>query len=122
LIDIDLLCSWRIFPQQGHQAPFFEQVELQQSEDLLQAPTQTRLKLQEGQKQINTQCDPDLCQDCIPAGANEGLDLQVLLGLLEEQRRLTACLVDIGNGLCRQFEIVGQENTVFAGLGIPIAD
>jgi len=63
-----------------------------------------------------------LCHHGILASAKKGFDFQVLLDPLEEQLHLPACLVDIGNGLGGQFEIVGQKNVVLAGLRIAVAN
>ncbi len=56
------------------------------------------------------------------AGADEGLYLQVLLDPLKEQFHLPTRPVEVGDRLGRQFQIIGQENVMLAGLGIAVAD
>jgi len=75
-----------------------------------------------GQQQVGTHGNPDLRQYRIPGGADKGLDLEVLFDAFEEQLDLPACLVDVGDGLGRQMEIVGQKDVVLSGPGIAVAD
>ena len=56
------------------------------------------------------------------AGADEGLYFQVLLDPLKEQFHLPTRLVKAGDRLGRQFQMIGQENAMLAGLGIAAAD
>ena len=52
--------------------------------------------------------------------ADDGLDPQVLLDEAEADLDLPALLVDIGDGLGRQLEMVGEKDRAPAGGGIPV--
>jgi hypothetical protein len=54
--------------------------------------------------------------------ADEGLDLQILLDAAEEDLDLPALLVDVGDGLGRQPEMVSEEHVDFAGGGVLVND
>ena len=54
--------------------------------------------------------------------ADEGLDLQILLDPAEEDLDLPALLVDIGDGLGRQPEMVGEKHVTLAGGGVLVND
>jgi len=74
------------------------------------------------QQQIGAHGDPDLRQYGIPGGAKERFDFQILFDVLEEQFNLPPGFVNVGDGLGRQMEVVGQEHVVLAGFRITIAD
>ena len=65
---------------------------------------------------INRDRDPDLGLHGVLAGAEEGLDPQVLLDPFEEQLDLPAAFVDLGDGKRGQREVIGQELESLAGL------
>lgn len=52
--------------------------------------------------------------------ADEGLDLQILLDPAEEDLDLPALLVDVGDGLGRQPEVIGEEHVNFAGFKVVV--
>ena len=79
-------------------------------------------ELEVGQRQIDADGDPDLGHDGIAGGAQEALDLQVLLDPLEEQFDLPTGFVDLGDGAGGELEIVGQEIVLDAGFSILEAD
>ena len=54
--------------------------------------------------------------------ADEGLNLQILLDLAEEGLDLPALLVDVGDGLGCQPEVVGEKDINFPGGGVPVDD
>ena len=54
--------------------------------------------------------------------ADEGFDLQVLLDPTEKNLDLPAFLVDIGDRLGRQFEMVGEKDIASAGGGVKVSD
>jgi len=54
--------------------------------------------------------------------ADEGLDLQILLDPAEEDLDLPALLVDIGDGLGYQPEVVGEEHKNLVGFGVLVND
>ena len=66
--------------------------------------------------------DPYLRLDSIRGGAEERLDLQMLLDPLEEQLDLPAQTVELGDGEGGQREVVGEEDQSLAGLGVDEAD
>ena len=64
----------------------------------------------------------DLAFDGILGGTEEGFDVQVLFDPFEEKLYLPAAAIQIGNGLCRSGEVVGQEVESLADLGIMVFD
>ncbi len=54
--------------------------------------------------------------------AVEGLDSQVLLDPFEKQFDLPSAFVEIGNGLCRDGEVVGQKHQARVGFWIEVTD
>lgn len=74
-----------------------EEIYAQECDEIGQTPAETGGQLQILQ-QHRDQCRPKLGLDRIRRGANEGLDLQILLERLEEQFDLPAILVDCGDG------------------------
>ena len=54
--------------------------------------------------------------------ADEGLDLQILLDPAKEYLDLPALLVDIGDGLGYQPEVVGKEHINLVGFGVLVND
>lgn len=99
-----------------------EQIQLQKSQDLLQAAAEIGLEAQEREQQIQAKCHQDLSHDRVLTGSQECLDLQILLDPLEEQLDLPALLINLGNCLCRPAEVIGNELVVAAGLRVPVAD
>ncbi len=57
---------------------------------------------------------PDLCLDCVLAGAKEGLDSKVLLDPFEEQLHLPPLSIEVGNHDGFERKIVGQTSDPFA--------
>ena len=78
--------------------------------------------MQELQQQHGDQCCPNLRLDGVFAGADEGLDLEVLLQRLEEQFDLPAEPVDAGEGAGRQTPLIGQQDDLPLLLLIPDGD
>lgn len=72
--------------------------------------------MQVTQQQHRDQCRPNLRLDRVGRGANEGLDLQILLGGLEEQFDLPAILVDRGDGTGTKPVMIGDEDEGAAGV------
>lgn len=62
-----------------------------------------------GQQQVESQCGVNLDPDSVLGCSDKYLDAQVLLDLLEKQLYLPAVLIDVGDGLGSEFEIVGQK-------------
>jgi hypothetical protein len=66
--------------------------------------------LEKAQDQYRNQCCPNLNLDGIGAGPDKGLDLEVLLQMLEEDFNLPAIFVDGGDRAGSQDKVVRQEN------------
>ena len=78
------------FVEPGHQIAMGEQIHAQQRHEIRQASAETGGSLQIAQQQHRDQCRPHLGLDRVRRGADEGLNLQVLLERLEEQLDLPA--------------------------------
>ena len=66
-------------------------------------------------EQVVNQCGPDLDQDGILGGSQEGFYFKVLLDPFEEQFDIPAGLVDLGDGGGRQLEVIGHKGKSFIG-------
>lgn len=101
---------------------FLKSVDAQYLED----PGKTLVDLEglfeNGHKQVGAHGDPDLCLDGVVAGAEEGLDAQVLLDPFEEQLDLPSALVNACHSQCWQGEVVREKDQILAGFGIEEAD
>ena len=78
--------------------------------------------LDNGNKDIHGDGNPDLSLHRIFGSTVEGLDSQMLLDPLEEEFDLPAALVKFCNGECRQSEVVGQKNNPSFLFGIVETD
>ncbi len=78
--------------------------------------------LDDGNKDIDRDGDPDLCLHRIPGGSDECLGAEVLLDPLEEEFDLPAAAIQIGDAQSRQGELVGQEYQPLVGLRIDVRD
>src|SRR5512139_831754 len=85
-----------IHPKQGHQ--------------IRKRPAEFGPKLEKLEDQHGNQCCPNLNLDGIGAGSNKGLDLKVLLQMLEEDLNLPTILVDGGYRTGSQVKVVRQED------------
>ena len=88
----------------------------------MQSNAQVAHELEITQQEIDDERGIDLGQHGVFRVADEGLDLQVLLDEAEEDLDLPAFFVDVGDGLGRQLEMVGEKDIALAGGGIPIGD
>ncbi len=77
---------------------------------------------QNGDEQINGDGTPDLGAHRVGTGAIKSFDAQMLLDPFEEQFDLPASAIELGDGQCRDGEVVGQKDQPLAGLGIAITD
>ena len=77
-----------------------------------------KLVLDDGDEDVGGHGAPDLGLHCVLAGAQEALDVQVLLDPLEEQFDLPSAFVQRGDRLRWQCCIVGQEVKRRARLGV----
>jgi hypothetical protein len=71
-------------------------------------------------KDIGGNGDPDLSFYRVERSTIESLDTEMLFDPFEEQFYLPSALVELGNGQCRKYKIVGQKNEVFFPFGIEI--
>ena len=88
----------------------------------MQSNAQVAHELEITQQEIDDERGIDLGQHGVFRVADEGLDLQVLLDEAEEDLDLPAFFVDIGDGLGRQLEMVGEKDIAPAGGGVPEGD
>ena len=88
----------------------------------MQSNAQVAQELEITKQEIDDERGIDLGQHGVFRVADEGLDLQVLLDEAEEDLDLPAFFVDVGDGLGRQLEMVGEKNVALAGGGVPIGD
>ena len=80
------------------------------------------LKFDVSQEQEIAHGDPDLGQDGISRGAQEGFDFQMLFDPLKKQLHMPAGLINFSDGQSRQLKVVGKELVSDSGVGIEIAD
>ena len=98
-----------------------EQVELEYPEYLFHGTAQFCFESEIGKEQIDAKRDPDLGQNRVGGSSKEGLDLQVLLDPLEEQLDLPSAAIQLGDGKCREIEVVGQKHRNRSGSAVWLA-
>ncbi len=76
----------------------------------------------DGDEHVDGDGDPDLGFDSVLGSAKEALDAQVLFDPFEEQLHLPAITVEIGHGLRRYGEVVGQEVEGLSGRFVVLLD
>ena len=86
----------------------------------MRSNTQVAQELEITKQEIDDEGGVDLGQHGVLVVADKGLDLQVLLDDAEEDLDLPAFFVDIGDGLGRQLEMVGEKDVASAGGGVPV--
>lgn len=104
------------------QLPTIEEVDLEQLEHLLKAEAYAGFEFEPGQDEIGDHGHVDLAQDGVFRVADKGFEPQVLLDEPKEGLDLPALLVDVGDGLCREVEMVGQELVELSGFRVAVAD
>jgi len=97
------------------QFPTVKEVDLEQLENLLEAEADAGLELEPGKDEIGDHGYVDLAQDGVFRGAYEGFEAKILLDEPEERLDLPSLLVDVGDGLGGEIEMVGQEFVEFSG-------
>lgn len=75
-----------------------------------------------GQQQVDGQGSVTLDEDGVFRVADKALDAQVLLDFAEEYLDAPAFLVDVGDGMCGQAEVISQEFVMLARFRVTIAD
>jgi hypothetical protein len=88
----------------------------------LQSNAQVAQELEITKQEIDDEGGIDLGQHGVFRVSDEGLELQVLLDESEENLDLPAFFVDIGDGLGRQLEMVGEKDIAPTGGGVPVGD
>jgi hypothetical protein len=101
---------------------FLERVNAQDLENFVEIFLQMELLFQDGHKNVDANGDPNLGLHRIGCGAKEAFDVQVLLDPFEEQFDLPTTLVQLGDGQCRQSEVVGQVDEEPFRLGVEEAN
>ena len=89
--------------------PVREQVHAEQRHRIRHRPTPARLQLHQSRHQHGDQGGPHLGLHRRRGGAHEGLDLQILLQRLEEGLHRPAVLINRGDGLGGEPEVVRQK-------------
>lgn len=88
----------------------------------MQSNAKVAQELEIPKQEINDECGVDFGQHSVFRFADEGLDLQVLFDETKEDFDLPAFFVDVGDGLGRQVEMVGEKDVALAGGGVPVGD
>jgi len=78
--------------------------------------------IETGHHQVNADCDPNLSSHGVLGCAEKCFDAQVLFDPLEEQFDLPATFVNGWDIMCRQIEVICQEDKALSYLGIKEAD
>jgi len=103
----------------GH---FFEEGDRKDLEQCVEGGIEVEPLLDDSDKHVDRDGDPDLGLHGVFRGSEEPFDPQVLLDPLEEQFDLPAALVEGADGRGRQAEMVGEKDECFEGFGIVEAD
>ena len=74
-----------------------KEIELEQTQYLLQRTAQPGLEIQERNQQVHAQGDPELSQHRVGGSPQKGLDLQVLLDPLEKLFDLPSFFVNVSD-------------------------
>jgi len=80
------------------------------------------LFLHDGHKHVDRDGDPYLGLHCVLRCAEELFDPKVLFDPSEESFDEPAAAIQIGNGVCRQLEIVGEKNKMLIAGGIEVTN
>jgi len=88
----------------------------------LQSNTQVAHEFEITKQEIDDKRRINLSQHGVFRVADEGLDLQVLLDEEEEDLDLPAFLVDVGDGLGCQLEMVAEKDIAPAAGGVPVGN
>jgi hypothetical protein len=88
----------------------------------MQSNAQVAHELEITKQEIDNEGGVDLGQHGILRVTDECLDLQVLLDESEKDLDLPTFFVDIGDGLGRQLEMVGEKDIALTGGGVQVGD
>jgi len=101
---------------------FLEKRNAENLQDFAHSAIDSQLLLDDGNKKIYADRDPNLGLYSILGSAEERLDAQVLFDPLEEKFHLPAALVQLRNRQGRESEVVGQEYESVVGLCVEVTD
>lgn len=110
--------EWIVKP--GPEVAMTEEVEAEQRDQIRKGPTPAGLKLEELQDQDRDQSRPELDLERVGAGADEGLNPEVLLDGLEKALDLPTLLVERRDRRRSELEVVRQQNK--KSVVLPILD
>ena len=108
--------------QEIQQRPPGKQIQLQQAQYLLKAFTDPGFELHISQQQVHAQGRHDLCHNRVLTGAQECFDFEVLFDPFEEQFYLPTLFVDVGYGLRRPVELIGDEDIMLTRFRVTVAN
>jgi len=101
---------------------FLERSDAQDLQNFGKAAGELQLLPQDGHQHVHAHRDPHLGLHGVVRVAIEGLDPQVLLDPFEEQFDLPAATIELRDGQCGQFEIVGEKHKSPVVLGVVEGD
>ena len=84
----------------------------------VQAGREVEALLDDGDKHINRDGNPDLGFDGVLGGTEEDFDTKMLFDPFEKQLDLPPAAIKFGDGQCRQDEIIGEKYQPLAGYWI----
>lgn len=91
-------------------------------QDFVETSVEFQFFFDNGDKDIDTDGNPDLGLHCVHGGSVKGLDSKVLFDPLEEEFYLPAAFVQLGNGQRVEHKVVRQEYESLGRFEIDIAD
>ena len=98
------------FVQPSPEIPMGKEIHPKQGHQIRKRPAEFGSKLEKPQDQHGNQCCPNLNPDGIGAGSDKGLDLEVLLQMLEEDFNLPTIFVDGADRTSPEVKVVRQED------------
>lgn len=101
---------------------FREYINADDLQDSGQILVQAAGLIENGHHQVGADGDPDLRLHGVLAGAEEGLDSEVLLDPFEEELDLPASLVDLRRHKSFEFKVASEKHERFSSIRIHIAD
>jgi hypothetical protein len=103
------------FVQPSPEIPMGKEIHPKQGHQIRKRPGEFGPKLEKLEDQHGNQCCPNLNLDGIGTGSDKGLDLEILLEMLEEDFNLPTILVDGGYRAGSQVKVVRQEDQDLSG-------
>ncbi len=106
------------FVQPSPEIPMGKEIHPKQGHQIRKRPGEFGPKLEKLEDQHGNQCCPNLNLNGIGAGSDKGLDLKVLLEMLEEDFNFPTIFVDGGYRAGSQVKVVRQEDQDLSGVGV----